>query len=380
MIELIHWILFYTRIAAFCYLLLMLVYMAGWQRLLKVYSTRRTEMPMLSIVVAMRNEAANIEKLLRALAKQSYPANKIQVVLVDDHSTDGSAEMAQKMAHLLGLQNFTQIVNDGTGKKQALSSALKHISGEWVLFTDADCEPHQQWAETMMSAAGEGRAMMLLGPVRLTPVKGILPTFQTLEMNSLMAATAGSAGIGLPSMANGANMALHRSLLGVESDSALKPGFASGDDMFRLETILKRYGSKAVRMVMQEESMVSTAPAIGWKAFFAQRLRWVSKSGGYRRAETIVPALVVFAFNALLTVVLLLSVFFPVLVLAYLAFIVLKTLTDLPLVWPANRMAGQSCLLPWFPLFQLIYPPYVFFTALAGLLIPVRWKGRAASG
>lgn len=380
MIELIHWILFYTRIAAFCYLLLMLVYMAGWQRLLKVYSTRRTEMPMLSIVVAMRNEAANIEKLLRALAKQSYPANKIQVVLVDDHSTDGSAEMAQKMAHLLGLQNFTQIVNDGTGKKQALSSALKHISGEWVLFTDADCEPHQQWAETMMSAAGEDSALMLLGPVRLSPVKGILSTFQTLEMNSLMAATAGSAGIGLPSMANGANMALHRSLLGVESDSALKPGFASGDDMFRLETILKRYGSKAVRMVMQEESMVSTAPAIGWKAFFAQRLRWVSKSGGYRRAETIVPALVVFAFNALLTVVLLLSVFFPVLVLAYLAFIVLKTLTDLPLVWPANRMAGQSCLLPWFPLFQLIYPPYVFFTALAGLLIPVRWKGRAASG
>lgn len=380
MIELIHWILFFTRIAAFCYLLLMLVYMAGWQRLLKVYSTRRAEMPMLSIVVAMRNEEANIEKLLKALARQSYPADKIQVVLVDDHSTDGSAEMAQKMAHLLGLQNFTQIVNDGTGKKQALSSALKHISGEWVLFTDADCEPHQQWAETMMSAAGEGRAMMLLGPVRLTPVKGILPTFQTLEMNSLMAATAGSAGIGLPSMANGANMALHRSLLGVESDSALKPGFASGDDMFRLETILKRYGSKAVRMVMQEESMVSTAPAIGWKAFFAQRLRWVSKSGGYRRAETIVPALVVFAFNALLTVVLLLSVFFPVLVLAYLAFIVLKTLTDLPLVWPANRMAGQSCLLPWFPLFQLIYPPYVFFTALAGLLIPVRWKGRAASG
>lgn len=380
MIELIHWILFFTRIAAFCYLLLILVYMAGWQRLLKVYSRRRAEMPMLSIVVAMRNEEVNIEKLLRALARQSYPADKIQVVLVDDHSTDGSAAMAQKMAHLLGLQNFTLIVNDGIGKKQALSSALKHISGEWVLFTDADCEPHQQWAETMMSAAGEGRALMLLGPVRLTPIKGILPTFQTLEMNSLMAATAGSAGIGLPSMANGANMALHRSLLGAESDSALKPGFASGDDMFRLETILKRYGSKAVRMVMQEESMVSTAPAIGWKAFFAQRLRWVSKSGGYRRAETIVPALVVFAFNALLTVVLLLSVFFPVLVLAYLAFIVLKTLTDLPLVWPANRLAGQSRLLPWFPVFQLIYPPYVLFTALAGLLIPVRWKGRAASG
>ncbi|MCE1200501.1 MAG: glycosyltransferase [Bacteroidia bacterium] len=378
MIELIHWILFFTRIAAFCYLLLMLVYMAGWQRLLKVYSTQRAEMPILSIVVAMRNEVANIEKLLQALARQSYPADNIQVVLVDDHSTDGSAAMAQRTAHLLELQNFTLILNDGIGKKQALSTALRHISGEWVIFTDADCEPHHQWAETMMSAAGQGRALMLLGPVRFSPAKGLLQTFQALEMNSLMAATAGSAGIGLPSMANGANMALHRRLLGVENDSALKPGFASGDDMFRLETILNHYGSKVVRMVMQEESMVSTAPAIGWNAFFTQRLRWVSKSGGYRRAETIVPALVVFAFNALLTVVLLLSVFFPVLLLAYLAFIVLKTLTDLPLVWPANRIAGQSRLLPWFPVFQLIYPPYVFFTALAGLLIPVRWKGRAA--
>lgn len=376
MIDAIDWILLLTRMFAIFYLLLMLLYMVGWQRVRRQSYNQPAIYPMLSMVVAMRNEAENIESLIRALARQTYPASKLQIILVDDHSTDQTAQVARSMAQSLGMGNLMVIENEGRGKKAALKCAFPHVIGEWVLFTDADCIPHESWAETMLAMAAGQHRLMLLGPVRISPSKGWLQMFQAIETNSLMAATAGSAGIGLPSMANGANMALHRSVLAGDDESALRPGFASGDDMFRLESVLRRFGSRAVGMAALAGSMVSTRPASGIREFSAQRMRWVSKSKGYRRPEIIVPAIVVFLFNALLALILVLSVVYPLLLLAYMAFVLLKTLADLPLVYPSFQLAGQKQLIPWFVFFQFFYPPYVLITALAGLWFPVHWKSR----
>lgn len=362
--------------AAFLYLLLMLLYMAGWQQVRRQAYHQPAIHPMLSIIVAMRNEAENIESLIKALAKQTYTASKLQIILVDDHSTDHSSQIAQTAAQSLSLSNIVVIENEGRGKKAALKSAFRHALGEWILFTDADCIPHESWAETMLATAVGQQRLMLLGPVRISPTEGWLQRFQAIETNSLIAATVGSAGIGMPSMANGANMALHRSVLAGNDENALKPAFASGDDMFRLETVLSRYGSRAVGVSVLAGSMVSTRPAYGAKAFLAQRMRWVSKSKGYRRPEIIVPAIVIFLFNVFLAVLLVLSVVYPLLLMAYLTFVLLKTFTDLPLVYPSFQLAGQKQLIPWFVFFQLFYPPYVMVIALASLWFPVRWKSR----
>lgn len=380
MIEHIHLLLLFTKIAALFYLLLMLLYMAGWQRLLRIVRQRPADIKLLSIIIAMRNEAANIPKLLQALSSQTYPAEKLQILLVNDHSTDQSVSLARKQAQALGMSNLQIIENEGNGKKLAIQTAIKHAEGEWLLYTDADCIPHKAWAETMFAAAQQAKEVMLLGPVKLWPVRGTMQIFQALEMNSLIAATAGSAGSGFASMANGANMMLHRSVLAGDDGSLVKPRFASGDDMFRLQSVISEYGSKAIGMVIHPEAMVTTTPAPDLKSFMLQRFRWVSKSSGYRRPEIILPAMVVFAFTSLLVILLFLSLFFPVLLLAYVTFVLLKTLTDLLLVWPAHRIANQTGLLRWFPLFQLFYPPYVLFTALVGLAMPVSWKGRKQKG
>jgi cellulose synthase/poly-beta-1,6-N-acetylglucosamine synthase-like glycosyltransferase len=377
MIDLIYWLLLFVRIAALLYLLLMLIYIAGWQRLKSAARNSEVGKELVSIIIAMRNEAQNLENLLKALATQTFPANRFHIVLADDGSTDHSASLAQKLAQSLGIKNITILENESTGKKAALQTALKHAKGDWLLFTDADCVPHPDWVETMLAHARQSGAFMLLGPVKILPVSGLLSKFQACETNSLIAVTAGSAGIRLASMANGANMALRSSVLKHDDENPLKPQFASGDDMFRLEAVIHQYGSKSISMVMQPEAMVVTSPVAGLRAFFAQRMRWVSKSKGYRRPEIILPSTIVFAFNAFLAIILLLTPFFPLLLLPYVAFIVLKTFIDFPLVWPAFRLAGQSQLMPWFMVFQFVYPPYVLFTAMAGLLVQVNWKGRS---
>ncbi|MBK9291936.1 MAG: glycosyltransferase [Bacteroidetes bacterium] len=376
MIELIYWLLLFTRIAALAYLILMLAYLAGWQRLSDYVPLKKSNHPFLSIIVAMRNEASNLRQLMQALANQTYPAHKLQIVLSDDGSDDDSASLARTLVLELGMPNVLVVENQAAGKKSALQSAFRHARGEWLLFTDADCVPHPEWAETMLAEAIHRDKLMVLGPVKIGRTTSLIEKFQAAETNSLMAATAGSAGIGVPSMANGANMLISSKVLNEGDSHALKPQYASGDDMFRLEAILKRYGSKAIGMAMHPGAMVVTMPAPDMALFFRQRMRWVSKSGGYSRPELIVPALIVFLFNALLAFTLLLSTIFPVLLLAFVALVVLKTLTDLPLVWPAFRLAGQKNLLAWFVVFQLVYPVYVFVTGLAGMMVSVRWKGR----
>lgn len=378
--EFFYILLLLLRISALVYLLLMCMYMLGWQKITKRGVERSVSYPMVSIVIAMRNEKNHIEALLDALHAQRYPIDRLEIILVDDGSDDGSASLALQKANALGMRHLKVISGATQGKKAALRIGLRQAIGEWILLTDADCIPQSTWVETMLETAMTRNAKMVLGPIKLEPLTKSLHQMQAAESNCLMAATAGSAGIGWPSMANGANMLLSSEVLKNERSGALQPRYASGDDMFRLEDVLRRYGSGSVTMAMRPEAVVITRPVNDLRAFFAQRMRWVSKSRGYRRPEVVVLALVVFVFNMLLATAFIVSPFFPVMWIAFLMFLMLKTLIDLPLVWPAFRLTGQTRLLGWFLVFQLVYPLYVMVVAIGGWCWPVYWKNRKISG
>jgi chlorobactene glucosyltransferase len=97
------------------------------------------ELPFVSVVVPARNEESKIARCLESLALQDYP--NFEIVVIDDRSTDGTAEIIASLAqrfpnvkHVQGKEN-----PDGwIGKCNALNQAMAHASGEWVIFTDAD--------------------------------------------------------------------------------------------------------------------------------------------------------------------------------------------------------------------------------------------------
>ncbi len=105
---------------------------------------RRTGLSV-SIVMPARDEAANIGNAVTSLLSQSYPG-RIELCVVDDHSTDGTADVARRAAQAVEAADKLTIVEADplppgwTGKLWALSCGVKSLSAwpDYLLFTDAD--------------------------------------------------------------------------------------------------------------------------------------------------------------------------------------------------------------------------------------------------
>lgn len=98
-----------------------------------------SELPFISVIVPARNEEGKIGRCLESLAKQNYP--NYEVVAVDDRSVDKTGEIIKDIAarypHVKYVRG-TDPPPGWLGKCNALKNAVKHTSGKWYLFTDAD--------------------------------------------------------------------------------------------------------------------------------------------------------------------------------------------------------------------------------------------------
>src|SRR5262249_37015493 len=98
-------------------------------------------------VIPARNEAVTIAQTIRSLLGQDYPG-PLSIILVDDESQDGTAEVARGAAEACGAAGRLAVVagrplpGGWTGKlwavKQGVDEALAHAQPDYLLLTDAD--------------------------------------------------------------------------------------------------------------------------------------------------------------------------------------------------------------------------------------------------
>ncbi|QTH43883.1 glycosyltransferase [Cohnella sp. LGH] len=94
---------------------------------------KHNRLPFVSIIIPARNESSRISPLLQSLQEQTF--RSFEVLVVDDHSTDHTAAIAQSFGAKV-LQN--QVVDSGSGKSMACWHGAQHANGKWLLFLDAD--------------------------------------------------------------------------------------------------------------------------------------------------------------------------------------------------------------------------------------------------
>lgn len=105
-----------------------------------LYRDDPADLPKLSVVVAAKDEAANIESCLTSLLSSDYPS--LEVIAVDDRSTDGTGAIIDRMAAAdprLKACHVGALPAGWFGKNNAMREGVAHASGDWFCFTDADC-------------------------------------------------------------------------------------------------------------------------------------------------------------------------------------------------------------------------------------------------
>jgi glycosyltransferase involved in cell wall biosynthesis len=97
-----------------------------------------------SVIVPVYNGAQTLRACLEALSRQTVGPDAYEVIVVDDGSTDGSAEIAVDHGVMV-------ISQDHAGPASARNRGAQRARGRLLLFTDADCEPLPGWIEQMMT-------------------------------------------------------------------------------------------------------------------------------------------------------------------------------------------------------------------------------------
>ena len=124
---------------------------------------RTTDQPEVTVLVAARNEAENLPACLEHLAVQDYPGDKLQILILNDRSTDRTGEIARAFAARFKFMEVININHDKPGlmgKMNVIAQGMDYARGDIILITDADCEPSPAWISDMTSYFTEETAMV----------------------------------------------------------------------------------------------------------------------------------------------------------------------------------------------------------------------------
>ncbi len=369
-ISFIIWLVFGLLIS---YLMVIGIITFGWFQLALSERKLPEREVRLSVVIAVRNEGENLSKLISHLLNQDYPSDLYEIIVVDDHSTDNTSEIVE--SYMVKNTNGISLVKaTGNGKKNALHEGIGKSTSELIVTTDGDCEMGNRWLSGIVNYYCVTGKKVICGPVVYSKSKSIFEKFMTIDFASLVASGAGSLGVCLPLMGNGANIAFEKKVYDGYNNGSSK--YASGDDVFLIHYSAKIFGYGSIGFVKDEDVIVSTPPPSGIIEFIKQRVRWASKAKGYYLPWPIIVSLIIFLFNLAMFSILVGSIFFTWLLPIYILIIITKLLIDVPLVFRFLTFSGKSNLKPWLVILEFIYPVYIVISAISSFLFSYNWKGR----
>ncbi len=360
------------------YLLLLRAVLHTWRSML-VWEAPADFRPgvRVSVVIAARNEAANIEACVRSVLACNYPAVLREIVVVDDYSEDDTAERMARLvaAHpdeirLLRLSETQP--SAPPGKKSALSRGIACARGELIVTTDADCLAPPRWLWLLASAYEKRRPSAIVAPVALQARKG-WECFQALDIAATMGITGAALARRWFAMGNGANLCYPKATferIGGFADNAHR---ASGDDMF----LLAKLPIEEIFFLKNAGATVQTQPCPTVRAFFQQRLRWGTKNTGWtnRRLQAVLALLWAVPFGVVCNA--LLALWCPPLGGIALLLLSAKAWADGRLLREMTAFFHQKKHLGHFWSALLTHTIYLTMVGLASLVVRrYWWKGR----
>lgn len=325
----------------------------------------------ISVVIASRNEGNALDEVLNALVAQRTGSLDAEIILVDDHSEDGSVQRAVSSGMLTGIKTI-RLEAGQHGKRAALAAGIRAASGDIILLTDADCRPPAGWTGYISAFFDDPSVGLVAGPVKIAPVSGGLSAFQALDLCGMQAIGLTGLGDDRYLLLNGANLAVRKGSF--DPNLLTASDYQSGDDLWIASQVLAA-GYRVVPC-FEPQAIVETRPVAGWRAFLRQRLRWGSKNKGSSQ-WVLVAHLGLGYLAAIATLAGIVLLFLPGLGWWGLAIVAIKSSGDLWLLYKCSGFFGYRHLLLSFWWMEWLHCCYIAGIGTLSLL-PVRyvWKGR----
>lgn len=108
-----------------------------------------SEQPLVTVIVPVYNVKPYLEQCFESIASQTY--GNIELILVDDGSTDGSGDLCDEFAR--ADQRVCVIHQDNMGLSEARNAGIRQAKGDWVAFVDSDDYVSPLFVETLLWAA-----------------------------------------------------------------------------------------------------------------------------------------------------------------------------------------------------------------------------------
>ncbi len=336
-----------------------------------------------SIIIPVRNEAKNIQKLLHDIGGQNFPFRQFEVIVVDDSSTDNTSQLVKSRKYNYNLKLLSLGIPDtfsGSHKKLAITQGIdnaqnKPLCQHIIITTDGDCRVDKNWLQAYAEIFSKEKPELVAGPVTFYKEKTWFEKLQTVEFSSLIGTGAASMQAGSPNMCNGANLAFTKDVFEEVNGYEGNMQQPSGDDEFLMRKVFQYYPEK-VTFLKDKRAIVCTFPQKNFAAFYQQRRRWAGKWRSHTdgKATALASFLFIFYLSLLGITTLVVLGLYPVEI--FFLQVGIKLLCDWLFLRAVIQFSGKSLHLRWFLLSAVFYPFYVVFFGIAANVGRYTWKGR----
>lgn len=371
-------LLFISTFLFLSYAVLILFYRSGWLHL-NEFKLNKNHIPntKVSIIIPARNEEHKISFLLKDILSQYYPTDLVEVIVIDDHSTDQTKSVVDsfKGVHCISLQDHLQNEILNSYKKKAIEIGIAKSSGELIITTDADCSMNAYWILSIVQFFETFRPTLIASPVAFDPILTWFDRFQSLDFMTMQGITGAVAQTQSGAMCNGANLAYTKEAFYAVGGFSGIDDIASGDDMLLMYKMEKKY-PKQTRFLKCKDAIVNTETMPTIRSFFEQRIRWASKARKFKDIRIKSVLLLVYLFNLIYPVLILTSLFKLGSLGLFVGFLLAKIMLELYFLYPVSLFFKKQKELISFSILQFVHIPYLLISGLFGQFGTYKWKDR----
>lgn len=234
------------------------------------------DLPLVSVLVAARNEVKDLPDLLRSFEQLDYPAGLVQFLFADDQSSDGTSAILEDWCNLSSNRTIITISPSETalynqnGKANALAILEERATGDFYFFTDADCEVNPNWIQEGIGCFG-GKVGIVLGMTQVKATK-MLDKFQEIDWWLTLGFVKVATDLTIPTTGLGNNMVISKEAYRQSGGFKGLP-FCLTEDL-EISRAIQREGFKIAHQVCPG-MLAKTKPETSFVNLMQQRKRWM---------------------------------------------------------------------------------------------------------